>query len=184
MTLRAKGIAVLAVQLAIVLSIAAKYEWERHSCPRVWTRTTQFDPEQPIRGRYLALTLHASACGLPAGKDGDEFVRVPKGEWRGIPAQKWTVLPAARDGKLAPVVADEMKPGETQELTLSPGLPCDFAVLTGPVDFFIAENAKQPFPLAKGEELWAEVTVPPAGPPRPIRLAISDGKNFRVLDLR
>ena len=30
----------------------------------------------------------------------------------------------------------------------------------------------------------AEVTVPPSGPPRPIQLAISDGKNFRVLDLR
>jgi len=27
------------------------------------------------------------------------------------------------------------------------------------------------------------VTVPPSGPPRPVRLAVSDGKEFRVLDL-
>jgi hypothetical protein len=184
MTLRAKGLAVLAVQLALVLSIAAKYAWERHTCPRVWTRTTQFDPEQPIRGRYLALTLHATACGLPPGKSGDVFGFNAKREWSSVPAQKWTVLPAARDGKLAPVVADEMKPGETQELTLIPGQPCDFATLSESVDFFIPEHAKQPFPLAPGEELWAEVTVPPSGPPRPVRLAISDGKNFRILDLR
>jgi len=184
MTLRAKGIAVLLVQLAIVLSIAAKYAWERHSCPRVWTRTGQLDPQQPIRGRYLALTLHASACGLPLGKGDETFGWNGRGQWAGTPAQKWTVLPAARNGKLAPVIADEMKPGQTQELTLMPGQPCDFARLSEPVEFFIPENAKQPFSLAPGEELWAEVTVPPSGPPRPIQLAISDGKNFRILDLR
>jgi len=180
MTLRAKGIAVLAVQLVLVLSIAVKYAWERHTCPRVWTRTTQYDPEQPIRGRYIALSLRASACGLPKGEVNPHYRNsVVDG-----PAEEWTVLPAVRDGKLAPVIADEMQPGETDLLRLWPPDSCDFAVLTGPVEFFIPEHAKMPFPLAKGEELWTEVTVPPSGPPRPVRLAVSDGKGFRVLDLR
>lgn len=184
MTVRGRGMAVLVMQAALVLSIAAKYAWEQHTCPRVWTRATQYDPEQPIRGRYFALQLHASACGLPPGTDGDVFGRNRAGEWASIPAQKWTVLPAARDGKLAAAAADELKPGETEELTLVPGQPCEFGLLSEQTEFFVAEHAKSPFPLAAGEELWAEVTVPPSGPPRPVRLAVSDGKNFRVLDLR
>jgi hypothetical protein len=38
--------------------------------------------------------------------------------------------------------------------------------------------------LPPGQELWAEVTVPSSGPPRPIQLALSDGKQFHVLNLR
>ena len=184
MTLRAKGVAVLVVQLVLVLSIAVKYAWERHTCPRVWTRATQYDPEQPIRGRYIALSLHASACGLPKGDDGDEFARSAEGGWRSVPAQKWSVVPAARNGKLAPQVVNGQRPEVTQELTLRPGQPCEFALLSGETEFFVSEHAKTPFPVPAGEELWAEVTVPPSGPPRPVRLAVSDGKNFRVLDLR
>ncbi|HEY5330822.1 MAG TPA: hypothetical protein VIJ79_13120 [Acidobacteriaceae bacterium] len=184
MTLRTKGLAVLVVQLGLVLSIAAKYAWERHTCPRVWTRATQFDPSEPIRGRYIALRLHASACGLPLGKDDEEYGPNAAGEQAVFHTHSWKVVPAVRDGKLAPVVASEQRPEETQQLTLRSGLPCEFAALSGYTEFFIAEHAKTPFPLAAGEELWAEVTVPPSGPPRPVRLAVSDGRNFRVLDLR
>ena len=183
MTRRGKGIAVLAVQMVLVVSIAGKYAWERHTCPRVWTRASQYDPEQPLRGRYMALSLHASACGLPPGKESDEFGRIA-GEWRNVPAQRWTVTPAAQDGKLVPLVANKQKPGETQELTLRPGLPCEYALLSGQTEFFIAEHATTPFPLSPGQELWAEVTVPRSGPPRPVQLAIADGKEFHVLDLK
>jgi hypothetical protein len=31
--------------------------------------------------------------------------------------------------------------------------------------------------------LWALVTVPPSGPVRPVKLAISDAKGFHVLNL-
>ena len=184
MTLRAKGVAVLVVQLALVLSIAAKYAWERRTCPRVWTRATQFDPIEPIRGRYIALTLHANACGLPPGNEGEDYGPNGTGEQAAFHTHTWKVVPVARDGKLAPVVAGEQRPEETQTLTLRRGLPCEFATLSGYTEFFVAEHAKTPFPLGPGEELWAEVTVPPSGPPRPVRLAVSDGKNFRVLDLR
>jgi hypothetical protein len=184
MTLRAKGFAVLFLQLFLVLSLAAKYTWERHTCPRVWTRATRYDPQQPIRGRYIALTLHASACDLPAAEEQPDFGPSATGEWRAGQAKKWWVLPAARDGKLAPVLADKLEPGVAQQLTLRHGQPCEFATLSGSTEFFIGEHTNIPFPLAKGEELWAEVTVPPSGPPRPVQLAVSDGKNFRVLDLR
>jgi hypothetical protein len=184
MTMRGKGVVVLCVQMALVLSIAVKYAWERHHCPMVWTRTVQFDPEQPIRGRYLALTLRADACGLPPGELTDDYGWNAAHEWSTIKTHRWDVVPAVRDGRLAPTLANQPRPGETQTLTLGRGMPCEYATLSGQTDFFIAEHAQTPFPLAHGQELWALVTVPPQGPPRPVKLAVSDGRQFKVLDLK
>lgn len=183
MSARSKGLAVLAVQLLLILSIAVKYEWERHTSPMVWTRAGQWDPMRPLRGRYIALTLHASACGLPGGEPRSDYRWLPGRGWGGDPADNWHVVPAVRDGVLAPRVVVESAPGPTQELTLAKGLPCEYARLSGTSDFFIPEHAKSPFPLQKGQELWALVTVPPSGPVRPVKLAVSDATGFHVLDL-
>lgn len=184
MTTRAKGVAVLIVQLALVMSVAGKYAWERAHCPRVWTRTMQYDPERVIRGRYLALTLRASACGLPGGENTPDYGWNQKREWAVFHAQQWKVVTAARDGKLVPRLAKDDRPEETQQLIKREGESCEAATLSEAVEFFVPEHENGPFPLKKGEELWAEVTVPPSGPPRPVRLAVSDGKSWRVLDLR
>lgn len=184
MTMRAKGVMVLAAQLALVLSVAGKYAWERAHCPMVWTRTMQYDPERVIRGRYLALTLRASACGLTAGQRSHDYGWNGQREWASFRAQQWKVVPAAQDGKLAPRLAKDAQPEETELLTQRSDQPCEMATLSAPVEFFVPEHEKGPFPLKPGEELWAQVTVPPSGPPRPVRLAVSDGKSWRVLDLR
>ncbi len=57
------AIAVLGIQLALVLSIAGKYLYERKTCPRVWARAVAFDPEMPMRGRYLSAKLVVDGCG-------------------------------------------------------------------------------------------------------------------------
>lgn len=41
-----------------------------------------------------------------------------------------------------------------------------------PLAFFIPEHVPDPSVRAAGEELWAEVTLPRKGGPRPIRLAV------------
>ena len=56
------SLALLLIQLAIVSSIAAKYLYQRWTCPRVWARTVAFDPELPMRGRYLSLQLTVDGC--------------------------------------------------------------------------------------------------------------------------
>jgi hypothetical protein len=180
---RKAGLAVLVVQLALVLSIGAKYAWERHHCPMVWARAQQWDPDQPLRGRYLAISLHASACGLAGGGQSTDFVARPGGVREAVVAREWRVVPGIKDGVLVPIVVDEMRPGPTEELLLAPGLPCEYARLSGTSDFFIPEHAKSPFPLQKGQELWALVTVPPSGPVRPVKLAVSDAAGFHVLNL-
>jgi hypothetical protein len=52
-----KGIIVGAVQCALVLSLTGKLFYDRATCPRVWVKTMPYDPQLPIRGRYLALRL-------------------------------------------------------------------------------------------------------------------------------
>ena len=44
--------------------------------------------------------------------------------------------------------------------------------LAEPVAFFIPEHVPDPSRRPAGEELWAEVTIPRSGPPRPIRLGV------------
>lgn len=181
MTARVKGLAVLGLQVVLVLSVAATYAWERHACPRVWTRATQFDPEQPLRGRYLALTLEVDACGLHQGSAAQSF------DWNAagrVPLAQWQVETTAKGGKLVAGEVNKDRPPSEQTVRLRKGEPCDRARLAGATEFFIAEHAPTPFPLRAGQELWAEVTVPPSGPPRPIQLAVSDGKGFQVLRLR
>ncbi len=56
--------------------------------------------------------------------------------------------------------------------------------LSEPVLFFLPEHAVDPWKQAKGGELWAEVTLPASGPPRPIRLAIKQGDTFTPLETK
>ena len=43
------------------------------------------------------------------------------------------------------------------------------------IAFFIPEHVPDPSIRQPGEELWAEVTLPKKGPPRPIRLGVMKG---------
>lgn len=55
----------LLVQLILVSTVAAKYLYERRICPRVWAPSAQYDPNLPLRGRYLSLQVLVDACHLP-----------------------------------------------------------------------------------------------------------------------
>jgi len=59
-----KGILLGALQCALVLSLAGKLFYDRATCPRVWVKTQPYDPNLPIRGRYLSLML-APEAGAP-----------------------------------------------------------------------------------------------------------------------
>ncbi|HEX3570172.1 MAG TPA: hypothetical protein VHU44_05060 [Acidobacteriaceae bacterium] len=180
---RNKAILLAVIQIALVLSIAGKYLYERKTCPRVWVRTAQFDPNMPMRGRYLALQLSVDACGLPQeGSNQRQFIEGADRRFQGY--REWRVKPVARKGKLLPVLAtDGDRPEYTQTLTEWGQVSCDRAVLSESVEYFIADSARTPFPLQPGQELWVEVTVPPMGPPRPIQLATSKDGVFTPLKL-
>jgi hypothetical protein len=52
-----KGLLLALLQLAIVLGVAGNYYSDRSRLPRVWVRAMPFDPNLPIRGRYVRLRL-------------------------------------------------------------------------------------------------------------------------------
>jgi hypothetical protein len=179
-----RAVLLLAIQAALVLSIAGKYLYERKTCPRVWVRAAQHNPNAPLRGRYLAMQLVVDACALPR----DEAYRkryADKSATALISTWRWAVRLEVKGGKLVPVLASGTdRPEMTDELTMRGDRPCDRATLSQGVDYYISDTAKSPFPAKKDEELWVEVTVPPMGPPRPIQLAVSKDGVFTPLVLR
>ena len=182
MSSKGRAVALLLVQAALVLTIAGKYLYERKVCPRVWVRAAQYDPNMPLRGRYLALQLAVDACALPR----DEAHQLGGFARPGVPGEasawQWKVKPLVRDGKLVVVPAGyDEGPELTEDVTLLAHRPCDRASLSEVVEYFIADTTKSPFPPKQGEELWVEVTLPPMGPPRPIQLAVAANGRFTPL---
>jgi hypothetical protein len=173
------SLVLLLIQLALVSSIAAKYLYQRWSCPRVWTRVEIFDPELPMRGRYLSLHLTVDACGntyQPADQYKDP---------RTAPFEVLDSFPARLNVKNNRLVATRVaEPGPKHLLPtvmVPRNTPCEAFRLWKPVDFYISEHAAVPAPIQPNQELWVEVTVPPQGPPRPIQLALKDGGVWKPL---
>jgi hypothetical protein len=116
-----KGIVLGALQCALVLSLTGKLLYDRATYPRIWVKTMPWDPNLPIRGRYLSLML-APDAGAP-------------------------YFDRTTNQRVAFFVPEH--PTEVDALRFRPNAP----------------------------EVWAEVTIPRKGPPRPIRIGIKrDGQ--------
>lgn len=169
-----KGLILAAIQLAIVASLGAKLALDRARLPRAWAKVRSFDPDLPIRGRYLALQL---------------VVQVqPSGEGRAGTARRESKNPCyirgnlvSLNGQLEATLADY---NHGVALTSCLGPNQTDVLVSDPVLFFLPEHAENPMQTARGGELWAEVTVPKAGPPRPIRLAVKRGNSFTPLEIK
>ena len=191
-TLSAASLALLVFQLAIVSTIAAKYWYQRWTCPRVWTRAAAIDPQLPMRGRYLALELTVDGCQstLPSAKNAN-FPRDVNGA---VTPGSYVLRPNAVDFHANLKVVnntfvavriegtDDMTAGE--EVVGTASSLCNQMQLASSTDFFISDTAQSPLPLTPGQELWIEVTVPPKGPPRPTQLALKDNGAWKPLDLK
>jgi len=159
MTPFAKGLAVGAAQVLLVAGIGAKFLHERASYPRLWVETAPYDPDLPIRGRYvnIALLVQADreAPGAGAVREPDMFMARLE----------------ARGDRLVAVQDDE-----NGRHWVRSGLCGDKACwqLSEPLAYFIPEHAIDPSRPQEGKSLWAEVTLPPTGAPRPVRLDVRE----------
>jgi hypothetical protein len=171
MTPIAKGLIVASVQVAVVASLGAKLVYDRATKPRAWARTAPFDPDLPIRGRYVSLQLIVDARGVNESLTGAK---------RQAPTA--VTLRPDNDRLIAESIP-RVRNNESGALFVANDLHIrfierrgeEFAVLDQPVAFFIPEHMKDPSLRAEGEELWVEVTIPRKGPPRPIQLGIKKG---------
>lgn len=165
------GLLVAAVQVAIVLSLGGKLLYDRATRPRVWVRAVAFDPDLPIRGRYLAERLEMPAEGFIFHGPRTPVPLPPSYYDSGYTQLRAGQLIATKQGS-GPVVGFVLQMRGDQ-LT---------ARMQEPVLIFVPEHANVPR-LNPGEETWVEVTVPAKGPPRPIRMGIKKDGVLTPLNL-
>ena len=164
-----KAALVILLHLAIIGTLYAKYSYERATRPHIWVRTIGYDPDLPIRGRYVALSLEV-ATDVPPKAEGEQ-----KYHWYGY----FPVHLELRNGELF-AVSD---PLGDQQLTYRELQTTPHAILSEPVLYFISDNAENPTWRPRNQELWAEVTIPKKGPPRPIRLGVKTSGAIEPLNL-
>jgi hypothetical protein len=159
-----RGIVIALVQVLLVAGVGGKLLYDRVRLPRVWAPTTGIDPVLPIRGRYVSLWLVVEA-DLPGEPAAQEQVM------DAYPARLVVV-----DGSLRAVVTVPSAGAAidwTGPMVRPVSTPAGKVwALTEPIAFFLPEEAPDPTQLASGDTLWAEVTIPPRGAPRPIRLEV------------
>ena len=171
-----KGVILAALQLALVASLAGKYAIDRARFPRVWAQTVAYDPDLPIRGRYLSVRVRVNADQVYAVGE------LPKGNFTNFWSDQRDVYLRAEGGQLVAYPAPQPTGLRVTRWKARNGEVV--AGLTEQVDFFLPEHAVDPSIRKAGEELWVEVTVPAKGPPRPIRLAIRRGDTFTPLEIK
>lgn len=171
----AKCLVIAAVHVGLVASLGAKLLYDRTTRPRVWALAAPYDPNLPIRGRYVSLQLVVEPRGIQETKPGpgrqppqSAILRVEAGR---LVAEAEPLEHGSNSSSL------HVRFIQRQDQKL--------VVLDQPVAFFITEHIPDPSRRPAGEELWVEVTIPKKGPPRPIRLGVKKGDDPIVpLELR
>jgi len=154
-----RGLVVGAVQVLLVASVGAKFLYDRANYARVWVETAPYDPDLPIRGRYVRIAVLVDVepsasphAGPPFSGLDDTFLSRLKVEGARLIAVEDT------NGRHW---ISSRPCGETQCWQLADALA-----------YFIPEHVEDPSRRPAGETLWVEVTVPPKGAPRPIQLGV------------
>jgi hypothetical protein len=174
MSTRTRGIVLAVIQVVIVLSLGGKLLYDRMTRPRAWVLVNTYDPDLPIRGRYLWEQMTMPCEGFAFKTDPNN----PKATWDWN--DNWGYY-SVRDGQLvANFVGSPSQPGGWVQLQkLNDGrVVCHSA---DSVFLFIPDTANMPA-LQRGDELWMEVTLPVKGPPRPIRMAVKKNGVLTLLN--
>ena len=149
-----RGLIVAAAHMVLVLTVAGKLLYDRSTLPRGWVQIEPYDPELPVRGRYVRLKVNAPVRGATR----------PRGH----------VAFTVEDGHVIAVATDRGIPAEIRN---------ERAIPYFPIAYFIPEHVPDPSAHPAGDELWAEVTIPKRGLPRPIRLGVRRNGKLIPLDL-
>ena len=159
-----KGFVIAIVQVLLVSAIGAKFLYDRAHYPRVWAPTAPYDPNLPIRGRYVSISVLVDGKGVDASGD--------PGTFYGRFAVEGDRLIAIKDAN-----------GPHMFLLRGCG-DAQCWQFYEPLAYFIPEHVKDPSLRHAGETLWVEVTVPPKGAPRPIRLGVKKDEDPAPVELR
>lgn len=173
----ARGLLVALLHVLIVAAVGGKLLYDRHVLPQVWVRTAGVDPELPIRGRYVSLRLVVEVDGL------DLSAESSRERYRVHPV-KLEIVDGTLHGVALAGGADGHGSYRTESMVQQLTTPAGPAwALVQPIAFYLPEDAPDPSHLAAGEALWAEVTAPADGPPRPLRLEVRQAQQPAAEDV-
>jgi len=179
-----RAIAIAAVHVLLISSLGAKLLYDRRSCPQAWFKTRQYDPNLPIRGRYMSLQVEVRDPRSPdevESKFGSEI----RGQENSRKQFAWhgpfdfgheCGSIAVRDGVPMAVFEPEGPSRNCDNLTFSrqrfEGAGETTLRVNEPVLFFVPDTAQLPAPTRDQTELWVLATIPRTGPPRAIALGV------------
>jgi hypothetical protein len=166
-----KGLLFAVIQVLIVSSLGAKLLWDRGTSPRGWAATRGYDPNLPIRGRYINISLVVKADRIFPSPLAQSPGTAPNRAYGGQ-----NVNLAVENGRIVANPADHFT-------GLSVGGPQwqdgeVLATLSPPVVYFLPEHAADPMRGRAAGTLFLEVTLPSQGPPRPIRFGSKVGNEI------
>ncbi|MBI4909812.1 MAG: GDYXXLXY domain-containing protein [Acidobacteria bacterium] len=118
-----KGVILLAIQLALVLSVAAKYSLDRETLPKQWFKTAPYDPDHWLRGRYVRFRVEDCPPANCQTSNWQVLVfyipeHVPDPSLRAPGEELWVEATIPRKGPLRPVRLGVKKDGNIEPLNL------------------------------------------------------------------
>jgi hypothetical protein len=180
-----RAVVIALVQILLICSLGAKLLYDRRTCPQAWFKTRQYDPNLPIRGRYISLQVEVKDPRSPeeiGSKFGNEIKAQEnmraQNTWRGpFDFGRECGSIAARDGVPVAVFDANGPSGVCDNLSFTRQRLEGAAIGTilwvnEPVLFFIPDTADVPTRTRDGAELWVLATIPRKGPPRAIALGL------------
>ena len=188
-----KGIAVALIQVLIVCSLGAKLLYDRRTRPQAWFLTRRYDPNLPIRGRYINLQIEVNDSRSP-----EETQKKFANEIQGIENQNSRFNAGMNNFGFGQECGSIVASGgaATAEFDDSPAYNCKNLAfmrwraggetrlrLDEPILFFISDTAKDPSRLPAGDEMWVLATIPRKGPPRPIALGVKKAGETAITPL-
>jgi hypothetical protein len=162
-----KGLLFAVIQVALVSSLGAKLLWDRETSPRGWAATRGYDPHLPIRGRYINISLLVKA---------DTVFLQSQGSGPFLASGSENVDLAVENGRIVAVRASRSTGLSVSGPQLRDGEI--LATLSPPVVYFLPEHAADPMRNPAAATVFLEVTIPPKGPPRPIRFGTKVGSEI------
>jgi len=183
-----KAIAVVLIQALIVCSLGAKLLYDRRTRPQAWFLAERYDPNLPIRGRYLSLRLEV-ADPRTAEEIQQKFGAERENQRKqfnyiyGFGRECGSII--VRDGKPT-ATFDDRSYGDCKNLSFErwPRANDNVLRLTEPVLFFIPDTEREFWVLKQGEEMWVLATIPRKGPPRPIQVGIKKAGDTTIQPLQ
>jgi len=164
-----KGILLAVLQVTLVCSLGAKLLYDRAHRPRIWIKAAVFNPDLPIRGRYLSLNVAVPAEGFSLRSQPSMYAKDKDGK----PVMQEYPVPNRGDLVLRDqdLIAVANPDGEYWVTIRHNGDGLE-AVVRAETTYFLPEHGPDLWRRQPGEELWIEATIPRKGPPRPIRLGM------------